>query len=427
MYVKIDNTVYNSIKNLSFSPDVDITSSKISINGFSADIITEDEPSTGVNIFLYDDRNYIWAKYRLIEAQKIDKNLIHIEAQSVLRILNRKKKGAMMYTNESVVQIMSALFSGTGSNSYYLDPSFQNKTIWGYCPKQTARERLQWVCFCIGAYIKSFFSDRIEILPIDNQQAAIPLQKVFWKPSVAYNDYVTSISVTAYNYTNGTPQTTDKWVKVGSSYYIETSQEFTLDNPNAPQDADENVVFIDNVTIIGQDNVSEILSRLSAYYFKRMVVDAEIINNRDYIPGEKVSLPLDDENMAIGFINSMNFSFGTQSKSRIRLSQIDVQKSATLTIIRKYSTTELRKDKYYLPLNYEYSIENPYLDITKSSKRRIYYPVNKYATGTISSTKTTNTQNYDIALEYSKKLLKIYSVDGIEVQTVSDNDIGVID
>lgn len=440
MKIILNGKTYTDIKNLSFAPQTDITGNEAVINTFSADIMTDDDVSVGINAYLYDDLNNLWAKYWLTEAVRMKKQALHIEAKSILMLLDRKTMDAVMYNSQSVSSILSSIFSGL-TNEYTLDSSFSTQRISGYCPEQSARERLQWICFCIGAYLKTFFTDRILILPVDTSLSIIPVEKTFWKPSVTYGDYVTAIKATAYTYVSGIPQNTDKWVKIGETYYIQTSQNFTLSNPEAPVTANENVVSVENVTIINTNNVSDILTLLSTYYFKRIEIDADIINNGEYHAGDKISLPIDDETFVTGYIKSTAFTFGLQAKSKIKLLQMDTAGGGTLYILRQCDGTLIGENKYFFPIGYEYSIQNPYLDRIELGDtfmarpifpyiRVVYYPFNENATGTIIDTEVFDYEDYgealilynntpeaeDPHLPYGmvvKALLHVLSVDGV--------------
>ena len=329
-----------------------------------------------------------------------------------------------MYSNTSASSIISAIFSGL-SGEYSLDSSFASMTISGYCPKQSARERLQWVCFCIGAYLKTFFADKIYILPVDTSVSVVPIDKTFWKPAVAYGDYVTAVQATVYTYTLGTPQNTDKWVQVGNDYYIQTSQDVVLSNPNAPVTANENVVSVSDVTIINSSNISSILSLLSTYYFKRGEIDAEIINNREYAPGDKVTIPINEEDLMSGYIKSASFTFGLQAKSKIKLIQTDKVSGALLRIIYQHDGAEIGRNDYYFPLGYSYSIQNRYPDLIEgyggSYIRTVYYPLQTHATGTVSQAETIDTEECNKALvQYGEdNSLYILSVDEVGSTTQS--------
>ena len=424
MKITIGNTTYTEIKNLKFAPETDVTGIQAVINDFSADIMTDDDIEVGVNAYLYDDLNNLWAKYWLIEAVRKDKNTLSIQAQSILRILDRKTMEPVMYSNTSASSIISGLFTGL-SGEYSLDSSFSSVTISGYCPKQSARERLQWICFCMGAYLKTFFADKIYILPVDASASSVPIEKTFWKPSVGVGDYVTAVQATAYTYTLGTPQSTDKWVQVGNDYYIQTSQDFVLANPNAPVTANENIVSVSDVTIITNDNVSSILTLLSTYYFKRGEIDAEIINNREYAPGDKIIVPIDEENYISGYIKSADFTFGLQAKSKIKLIQADKVEGGQLILDYRYGEATIGMREYYFPIGYIYSIQNPYIDIIEGGSgltftRTIYMPLQSSATGTITEAEVTDIEYFDKALIYSGDgVLYMLSVDEVDSTTES--------
>lgn len=428
MKITINGLTYNRIKNLTFAPEADPISREVVINGFTADIITEDVIDPGVNVFLYDDLNNIWAKYKLIDSVRKNEETLSIVAESVLKRLDRRTMNAVMYEEKPLNQILSAIFTGIPSSDWTTTTAINDKYVTGYFPKQSARERLQWVCFCFGLFVRSFFYDRVVIKSIDSTTTPVPIEKVYWRPTLNYKDPVTKVTATIYSYVEGEPQNTDKWVQVGNKYYIQTSQEMSLTNPDYPSNENDNVVSVNDVTIVNADNWQDILSRLANYCFNRVEVDAEVINNRDYVPGDKIALPINEEDVATGYIESTDFTFGLQAKSRIRLAQINMAKAGKLKIVYMYVNKKLGSQTYMLPRGTNYSLENPYLDITngsgKESKRYIYFPLQQYATGTISAASVTDEEDYDRALCHTGKgILIIWSVDSATLTTSSDKRI----
>lgn len=417
MKITIDGTAYTRIKQLSFAPQTDIVGSQLPINQFSADIMTSNDISTGGLAYLYDDRDNLWAKYWLVTVERKDKQTLHVEAVSFIELLERTAMTAHYYSSELFSDIVASIFynitTRISGNNYYIDSSIASKRITGFAPNQTARELLLWICFVAGAYVKTAFTDKIEILPIPLVDQLIPMDKTFWKPTVAYSDYVTAVKAIAYSYTLGTPQTTDKWVQDGNDYYIQTEQEFTLSNPEAPATAQENVVEIKGLTLINTGNVSDILTRISTYYFKRMEVSADVINNADYEPGDKVILCTDDETLVSGYICEASFSFGLQARSKIKLAQTDSVDGSSLVIIALYNDQEIGRQSYNLPIGYAYDIQNPYIDLMRSNVRVIYRPLNTSASGTVVEGGTVDTEDYDMALRLESGHLFIYSVDEI--------------
>ena len=126
MKIKINNVYYTEIKSLSFDPQIDVTGGELAINNYTADIITDDNITVGVNAELYDNRNNLWANYRLTFAERIDKDTVRIKAESLLVLLGRTMMPAIMYNNTSVADIMSSIFSEYPS-IYTLDSSFASK------------------------------------------------------------------------------------------------------------------------------------------------------------------------------------------------------------------------------------------------------------------------------------------------------------
>lgn len=417
MKITIGAKTYTEIKNLSFAPEADIVGNTLPINEFSVSIITTDTIYTGVFAYLYDDSNHLWAKYWITSADRKSDNQIDVVAQSLAVLLERITLPANMYSNTLATTIIADLFSSITarfSDVYEVDSSFSSAVISGYVPEQTARERLQWICFVIGAYVKAYFNDKIQILPINDTPTFVPSNKTYWKPEIAYDNYVTAIKARVYSYTQGTPLNTDKWVEVNGTYYIETSQEFTIANPLVPQTAPTNEIVFDSLTLLNNDNISGVLSRISTYYFQREKVAADILNNAEYYPAERIELLTDSDDMVRGYIRTCTFTFGLQSKSSIELVQTDTIIGENLIIRYNYGRVRIQQVKYKFPIDYVYDIQNPYIDQTRGGVRRIYRPLTSSATGTMVAGGVEDDEYYDIALEYVGGILKVISVDGVD-------------
>lgn len=432
MKVTINETTYTRLKNLSFAPETELTGQKLPINDVQLDILTEDgvDISIGDYAELYDDLDNLWARYWIAYAERIDANTVRVRAQSALALLDRQTMPAAMYESEPVVYIFQDLFTALGSDTWGMDEDFNEVEISGYAPEQTARERLQWLCFVIGAYVRTYFTDRVWVRKLDDTETLVPIDKTFWKPTVTFDDWVTAIKVKAYSYTQGTPQTTDKWVEVQNTYYIQSEQEFTLQNPAAPQAAPENVITVDNLTLVNASNVSGIMTHLSKYYFKRTSVELDVINNASYMPGDKLTVYADENTLYTGFAESCAFSFGVQARATIRLTAADSAEGANLIITYLWDDVQIGRNEYTFPVGYNYSIQNPYIDWTMDQHRYIFRPLNAAAEGTIVEGDNEDEEPCAVALDLCKKVLHIISVDEVTEETDSSGDdtitIGVI-
>jgi hypothetical protein len=430
MYITINETDYTRHRNLSFSPQTDFTCDRVPINEFSVEIVTTDTIAYGQYAYLYDDSDNIWAKYWIFYAERTSEDAMLIRARSDIALLDGVTLPATMYNAEAISDVLDdVMVRQSGSPGivvtidYSIDSSFNDVTITGFCPQQSARERLQWVCFAAGAYVKTFFNNEIEILPIDATPTLVPIEKTFWRPTVNYSDYVTAVKVVGYTFTQGTPSTTDKYVTDGTSYWIVTSQEYTLANNNVPSSAPDNVVKIESVYLINSSNASDILNRLAALYFKRTEVQADVIDNAEYIPGDMLTVYVDEETMYSGLARLCEFSFGRQTRASVTLTASEDMNGAELVIDYQYNGENISSVSYYLPIGYEYSITNQYIDINEDGHRYIYRPLTQTVTGTMVSGGQTQTVACDIALDLYEDVLHIRAVDSV---TASGVDTAVI-
>lgn len=430
MYVTVDTFTFTEIENLSFAPSADLARTSIPINEFQVDIHTDEAISLGEVAELYDDNGALFAHYWITHINRTGDGVLRIKAQSDASLLENITLDAVYYDNVLVSDALDGIIINASDSTpgiyapwpYSLDSAFDGLRINGFCPQQKARERLLWVCFVIGAYIRAAFNDILEILPLDTISTHIPKSDTYWKPTEMNNDPVTAIKVKSYAFTQGTPATTDTWVTDGTNYYVVTEQEHTLTNTAAPIGTLENVVTIDGVYLVNASNVSGILTFLAQWYFNPTQIDASVINNAAYAPGDLVLLHTDDSHIVSGYITEESFEFGLQAKATIKLAGTAYIETGNLTILYVYDATQLDRKVYTLPLNYAYSITNSYIDMTMNGHRYIFRPLEAAAEGTMTTEAETKTEQYDVALDLHERILHIISVD----EVTDDDGIGVI-
>lgn len=412
MYIEYDGTIYRTIKSLKFSPQVDIIGNELAINDFTAEIVTKYNRITiGSVVNLCDDIGHTWARYRATEVNKLSPGVVTIKCQSDILILDRKKMPAMICADTSGKSIIQSCFVMFGLN-VNIDEDVPDVNINGYLPAQTARQRLQWVCFVMGAYVQSFFNTRTTIKKIDTTTTNIPENKVFYRPKISFKDYVTAVTATAYSYTQGTPSSTDEWIKVGGVTYIQTSQTASLSNTSAPSGTPDNIVDLSGITIVNESNISSILSRLAAEYFNREQLSADILTGREVKPANKIQLFDGVEDVIKGYVKSMSFTFGKASKAAIVLTQTTSEKAVKVVLDYKYDGITIDTETFRFPKNTSFELQNSYIDKTAQARRRVYLPLTQTTTGnTGTRAVTTKVVNCDVALEYEDNTLLILSVD----------------
>lgn len=423
MYLTYDTQTYTALKGLTFRPQVDLTNSSLPINEFTVDVYTDEEITAGQYAELYDDLDNLWAKYRVMRAVRVDVNVVRVYARSDLQLLDDVTLPEIMYDGDALVDIMDNVMVcsvGAGITAtipYTLDSALEAVELTGYCPEQTARERLQWICMVAGAYVKSFFNDEIEILPFDGTARLIPIDRTFYKPTVSLSDHVSAVRVTRYTFTQG-QQTEGEILDDNTSYPFPlpwVAEEATIEVENtATWDAD-NIVEVDGVYLVNQGNVSALLGRLTGRYFKQTTVDLDVINNAEYMPGERVIVYADANTLYEGNIESAAFRFGKQARATLHLTAVDAVEGAALTVSYVWNDVTVALETYTLPVGYAYSIPTRYIDTNLNGHRYILRPTTATITGTMPGEGAAVTVTCETALDLFEGVLHIISVDGVTV------------
>lgn len=428
----IDESIYIGyfqIKNLNFSPQVDLTGNSLPANQYTVDVVMPDGlPGELTQATLYDDIGQIWSKWPPTKVQRITETYYRVTCTSRIMALDYVELEPTMYEGEDASNVIDDCI-GRVTAAYSVAEDLQSIPITGFCPAQTARERLTWALFAIGAYADDTYTERIEIKAVDDTPALIPLEHTFMRPAEDAREWVTGLSITAYTFREGTEE---EWQSDENSYqfptpWIATPQTFTLTNPDAPAYAPENIVELDSLYLVNPTNVSGILTRLAKYWFNPKEVQLDCINNRAYKPGDLVQAYIDTDRMVLGYIQQMNSRFGLQSRSMLKLIGTNAVPTARLIVRYKYQNANIGKAQYYLPVGVAFSIDNPYLDQTKKKRRRIYRPTTAKAEGTMVVGGMTVNVNYEIALELYNGVLHIISVDEVTDESSGGEQIGVIE
>lgn len=423
MKLIVNGNTYSEIKNPSFAPEVALTSTTLPINSFNVDVVTADSISEGMYAELRDDLDNLWANYWIHQAYRLNANIVRVYAYSEIALMEFVNLDGVMYDEEPLGDVLDGIMlrqSGAPGVvtpiSYALDEDLEAVTVTGYCPPQTARERLQWVLFSCGAYAKTCFNDQPEILPIQTQAQLVPLERTFYRPAVNVERRVTEIRVTAYTFTQGSQSATEILAD-DTSYifplpWVATEQTYTLANPEATPADGDNPIEVYELYLINQGNVSSLLNRLAARYFSRESVELDIVDNAEVVPGDKVVVYGDPEALYMGYAEATTFQFGLQARARLRVAAAEQIQGAALNVEYTYNSKVIHREQYFLPVGYPYEITTIYVDRTKAGTRRVYRPTVAEISGMMTGASTVQVP-CAIALEMTKGVLSIYDVDGV--------------
>lgn len=420
------------IKSLNFAPQVDLTGNSLPINEYSCQVILpEPLPGELVSASLYDDMDQLWCAYPLTKVIRVTDRCLHLTVSSWIKRLDDRQLEETVFVNESAEDAIAACFGAAYVNDYTIADAIKNKVVNGYAPAQNGRERLTWLCFVLGAYVDDVYRDDALITEVDDTAALIPLDQTYGgsqRPTVDRTQWVTGLEITTYTFRQGTQE---EWEADNSSYvfplpWIATTQDFTLSNPLAPEDARPNVVALENLYLVTPGNVSDIAARLAKYWFNPVTVQLSAINNRSYKPGDLVTGYTAPESLITGYIQQATYAFGKQAMSKMSLIGVEAIDGAKLTVNYKYGSRTLSSATYYLPVGSAFSISNLYLDRLEDGHRIIYRPTTPSAEGTMVDGGLTVNVSNEIALDLFEGVLQVISVDEVTEQSGSGETIGVI-
>ena len=149
-----------------------------------------------------------------------------------------------------------------------------------------------------------------------------------------------------------------------------------------------------------------------------MDVEFECINNGDYAVGNTYALPfaVGLDNGARGFAEEMDYSFGLQAKSKVKLGSCANVACHKVTVIYKYGNTEVQRQVFTVPEGYDYSIDTVYVRKVIGGYEYVFRPTAAKVEGTMGNADVTANVNLAVALllNLDTRVLTIVSVDDFE-------------
>ena len=117
------------------------------------------------------------------------------------------------------------------------------------------------------------------------------------------NAISTSVKVIGHTYTT-TASTTG--IEINGTYYKDTKTPYTVQNPNVTASDKENVVTVEDATLVSTHNVQAIAQRLYDYYLKRNAYTGRIVWNGEKL-GDLLTMQNAWDGTHTGTIERMEF------------------------------------------------------------------------------------------------------------------------
>lgn len=345
MYFETQDKTYATLRNLSFTPEIDLTGQQFIINEFTVEIETDDNIDSGQCVRLIDDQDRLWVRYWACKVKRKDAKIVMLNAKSRLFFLERYTMYRKLYENVRLDTAITEIFNKV-DDAYiahgYDNTEMRSMKINGYCPTHNARERLQSILMATGTYYDEFGRTGIRLMNApqlgvsitdEDLGTVLKANSVFMKPSLIENDPVSRLYFTSYSVTDYEPA--DPGAKTfqdedGKTYWYTTSG-FVSRGPGVG-----NEITVDGNMIVDYTSQQIIGDNIIAYYMTPGMnrVEADVINNGTIWPGMRVLLPFDIEKkqMVMGYVAGVEFSFGNQIRSKLSIQPALVFDAAKVTL-----------------------------------------------------------------------------------------------
>ena len=431
VYIKNGDTEYRDIKSISFAPELDPKIETLPICQFEADIVTDVPPEdfTGDFVDLHEDMGYgetatntlLAGMYEVYEAEQVGRGVVRVKARSLVGWLEKRTLNAEYFQSVPLRTFIGRLFTDLPMNDgeptwhetddglpFDIDSTPYYRDVTGFCPVQTARERLQWIAQALMLYVVQYgarsdvglYITKSPDYLIDwrdrKSKIALP-ENTYRKPIIKrvsgynaatlyYYGPFSNSEIKAEDWTSSTLRrewdlTEEKWIDV-PIYYKFGSSSF-----NDGTGTLGSVVEIKDNTLFYHTD-KNYLNYSAAPYFRKYEAEVEILQikedgeNDTYAwPGDLVRFYADPDTIYEGIVKSATFAFGALTKTRLVISTdyVPVEVSYVQLVFRfGVDETGFARRRYTLPTGYttyhDIYITNPPCYYMKDGKVEIIKP-----------------------------------------------------
>lgn len=397
VYIVCNGTTYSDIKSVSFAPEDDLTLNTLPICQFSVDVVTSAAADSfkGKYIHLYESRIgnpiLLAGKYTVTEAEQVTPGVVRIIAKSFLDYLDSRTLSAKIYSGVSSTNFLIDIFSGpaedetSGTIEWDTDdPQITGAggTLYGFFPKQTARERLQMFCQAHRYYVAQWGPDSASGLKLVLRTAStftngdyILPEDVYMRPTVKRVSDVGILRI------YGTSSYSTSYARQEDGYEKYVITEGWTDPSTGLTQGEQAIYYKRNMyeftSSDGTDGVSEIKNNLymntsqaqnipfiKLAHFARYEVELETLCtydmhsgvgvNRVWHPDSFVNFCIDDSGQRYcGVVRSAEYTFGKMTKAKLKI-VTDMVPADTGTLILDFNCSgygTIMQRTYHLPPN----------------------------------------------------------------------------
>lgn len=347
--------------------EVNILSSELAINTLDFTVSDEDKRFNCINpegvyaalqekqqllVYEYfDNDKRLVGKFFLESWSSPGESKSKFKAEDAIGLLDKLTFYGGVYSNIKASEIIAQIFDGTEID-YELQEDLKDSVISGYLPKSTKREALQQALFVMGAVADTSTTEVLKIYTVNQKMVKTAIKKDRkWNNQSNYEqtDIVTGVDITCYSYAPGTEEeelfkevlypginiiefsepVVKNSLKISGATIVENNENYVSVNVETEQEVvvsgikyienksikpyreelsyskAENILSVENATLINRSNADAIADRILYYYKKHYKSKIKFKIDTEKV-GDCISVDTLYNNRIVGNIESMD-------------------------------------------------------------------------------------------------------------------------
>ena len=329
----------DELRNVNLIQEIDPISTEISINTVDftldskSDIIYSFQTKQPLNVYFNGE---LKATSFVKTAKRKAKRLWDVTSEDYIGLMDSITFFGGVYDNKNATELLQEIFS-VAKIPYYIDETFSNITISGHIPYSTCREALMQVAFAIQAVVDTSDSEVVKIYALeDDIKQTIPLNRIMQGQNFVDDDTVTSVEIVAHKYektdeyvelygsktedvgiigeevfvkfsepvwdltlSGGTMidssanhahfKTTSDFLLLSGLKYLHKMETKTKKNPLILATEIENIVTIDNATLVSLNNIDNVAEKCYNWFMRNQSTNLSIVESKHVTGGKTIT------------------------------------------------------------------------------------------------------------------------------------------
>lgn len=220
--------------------------------------------------------------YYIDSHRRTAQNVFEIESYDAFGVLNESMFLGGVYKDKSAMELLQEIVG----DDFEIDFEVEDTTLTGAIEYCTRRDAIKQVLFRWGVCASTDGRLSIRVFRPNVEPKEIGRDKTFVGASVETASIVTEVTVLAHTY----EESSDGSIEINGVRYSDTTEEFTVKNPNVTATDKPNAITILDATLVSPDIGQEVAQRVYDYYLRRSTHHAKIVWMGEGL-GDCVTLP----------------------------------------------------------------------------------------------------------------------------------------